>query len=153
MNKLIQCARPVAAIAAAVALLTGCNSPTDVTAEDLQGTWLASQARYSGLEDQKNDNYDLIENGYTVVFFSDGRGNFTIELTDQDGLSELITGTMAFGGTAVDVTSEGSTSEGEVFLEDEQIAFSMTSGIKFDFNGNGTETPARLLLVMNRVSD
>ena len=147
--KQLRIATPVVAIV----LMAGCNSPTDVTAGDLRGTWLASQARYSGLEDQKNDNYDLIDNGYTVVFFSDGEGSFTIELTDPDGVSQFITGTMVFDGTAVDVTSGGSTQAGEVFLEDEQVAFSMTSGIEFDFNGNGTETPARLLLVMNRVPD
>jgi hypothetical protein len=147
MKKLTRIVTPVMA----VLLMAACNSPTDVTAGDLEGTWIASQARYSGLEDQKNNNFDLIENGYTVVFTSDGTGDFAIELTDPDGVSSFITGTLDFSGTAVTVTREGITQAGEVFLEDDQVAFSLTSGIEFDF-GNGQETPARLLLVMNRES-
>jgi hypothetical protein len=153
MKKLIRVATPVIAPVMAIALMAGCNSATEVFVEDLEGTWLASQARYSGLEDAKNNNFDLIENGFTAVFISDGSGDFVIRLDDPDGESEFVTGTLVIDGTNLLVTTQDGGGDGEVFLEGEQVAFSLTGGIEFDFNGDGRETDARLLLVMDRIGD
>ena len=149
MKKLVLIAAPVMAIA----LMAGCKSPSEVFVEDLEGTWLASQARYSGLEDAKNNNYDLIENGFTAVFISDGSGDFAIRLDDPEGESEFVIGTLEIDGTNVLVTTTDGGGDGEIFLEGEQVAFSLTGGIEFDFNGDGRETEAMLLLVMDRVAD
>ena len=150
MKMLVRIATPFLALA----LMAGCKSATEVFVEDLEGIWLASQARYSGVEDAKNNNYDLIENGFTVVFVSDGSGDYAIQLTDPEGLSEFLTGTLTIDGTNIVIDpDDGTTGDGEVFLEGEQVAFSLTGGIEFDFNGDGRETDARLLLVMDRVAD
>jgi len=146
MKKIVRIATPVLAIA----LMAGCKSATDVQVNDLQGTWLASQARYSGIENPKNNNFDLIEEGFTVVFASDGSGDFVIRLDDPEGESEFIAGTLEIDGTNV-VVDDGART-GEVFLEGDQMAFSIDGGLEVDFNGNGEEIPARLLLVLDRES-
>jgi len=147
MKNLARIATPVMAIV----LMAGCKSATEVQVSELQGTWLASQARYSGLEDPKNNNFDLIEEGFTVVFASDGSGDFAVRLDDPDGGSEVITGTMAIDGTNVVITGNIDRT-GEVFVEGDQMAFSIDGGLEVDFNGNGEEIPARLLLVLDRES-
>jgi len=137
---------------AVVALTAGCKSATEVETTDLEGTWVASEARIVEIAAPKENNFDLIELGYTAVFVSDGTGAFLIRLESPEDDSELITGTMEIDGTNVVVTTAEGVSSGEVFLEDEQAALSLTAGLTFDFKGDGEEKPAKLLLVMDRQS-
>ena len=58
---------------------------------------------------------------------------------------------MDIDGTNVVVTTDTSTGTGEVFVEDDQAALSLTGGLTFDFKGDGTEVPAKLLMVMDRI--
>jgi len=136
---------------AVVALTAGCKSATEVETTDLEGTWVASEARILEIAAPKENNFDLIDLGYTAVFVSDGTGAFLIRLESPEDDGQVITGTMEIDGTNVVVTTDASTGTGEVFLEDEQAALSLTGGITFDFKGDGTEVPAKLLLVMDRV--
>ena len=135
-----------------VALGAGCASPTDVEVSDLQGRWLASEARFVDLEIPKENNTDIIQLGYTVVFVSDGSGDFVLRLDDPEDETRFIRGTMAIDGTDVVVETDDATGSGEVFLQDEQVALSLTAGLTFDFKGDGTERPAKLTLVMDRQS-
>jgi len=140
------------ALLAVIGFTSGCESSTDVQVEDLEGTWIASQVRIVDIELPKESNFDLIELGYQAIFVSTATGSFTIRLDDPEGESEFITGTLVTDGTDVVVETENGTSSGEVFLEDEQAALSITAGLTFDFNENGEEKPAKLLLVMDRQS-
>lgn len=144
--------KPFAATMIALMGLAGCQTPTDVELSDLEGTWLASEVRILEIAQPKQNNFDLIELGYTAVFVSDGSGAFEIRLDDPEDETEFISGTMAIDGTDVVVDTGNTTGTGEVFLEDEQAALSLTGGITFDFKGDGTEVPAKLLLVMDRLS-
>ncbi len=136
-----------------LAFLIGCESPTDVEVADLEGTWIATQARYVDEELPKENNTDILDLGYEVAFSSDGTGDFRMRIDDPDGGSQFVTGTLVIDGTVVDVTTENGESTGEVFLENEQVAFSITAGLTFDFKGDGEEIPAKLVLVMDRISD
>ena len=132
--------------------LAACESSTDVTVADLQGTWVASEVRIVDIEIPKENNFDLIELGYSAIFVSDGSGDFVIRLDDPEDESEFIMGTLEIDGTDVILRTADSEGTGEVFLEDEQAALSLTGGLTFDFKGDGTEKPAKLLLVMDRES-
>ena len=129
----------------------GCQSTTEVQVTDLQGTWVASEARIENLEALKLGNIDLIEEGYTVTFVSPGDGQFTLSLNPPDGEPQVIAGTMEIDGTDMTVTTTENVTSGEVFYQDEQAALSMTAGLTFDFSGNGQEVPAKLLVVMDRI--
>ncbi|MDP2469346.1 MAG: hypothetical protein Q8W46_00680 [Candidatus Palauibacterales bacterium] len=137
-----------------VALLgaIGCQSATEVYVSNLQGTWVASEARIENLAGYKLGNVDLIGLDYEVTFASPGNGDFTIRLDPPEGDSEYITGILEIDGTSTTVTTTGSITSGEVFYQDEQAALSMTAGLTYDFSGNGQEVPAKLLIVMERVS-
>lgn len=135
-----------------LAVGAACQSATDVEVADLQGIWVASQVRFVDLEIPKENNVDLVELGYSAVFVSDASGAFVIRLDDPEGGSEFIRGTLETDGTDVVVETDDATGAGEVFLEDEQVALSLTAGLTFDFKGDGTERPAKLLLVMDRES-
>jgi hypothetical protein len=140
------------AIVVALLAAVGCESATDVQVADLQGTWVASEAIIEDLAGFKLGNFDLIELDYTVTFTSPGDGDFTIRLAPPEGDPEFITGNLEIDGTDVTVTTAENVTAGEVFHQDEQAALSLTAGLTYDFSGNGEEVPAKLLLVMDRVS-
>jgi hypothetical protein len=141
-----------AGLAAVLVAAMGCQSTTDVQVTDLQGTWVASEVRIVDLELPKENNFDLVELGYSAVFVSPGTGEFTIRLEPPEGESEYIVGTMEIDGTDVVVTTDETVGSGEVFFEDDQAALSITAGLTYDFGGKGEEKPAKLLLVMDRQS-
>lgn len=141
----------VGMILAVMGLTSGCRSATEVETTDLEGAWVASEARILEIAAPKENNFDLIQLGYTASFVSDGTGAFVIRLVSPEDDDQVITGTMDIDGTNVVVTTDTSTGTGEVFVEDEQAALSLTGGLTFDFKGDGTEVPAKLLMVMDRI--
>ena len=139
---------------AAMIVLVGsaaCQTPTDVELSDLEGSWIASEVRILEIAQPKENNFDLIQLGYTAGFVSDGTGAFVLRLLSPEDDDRIITGTMDIDGTKVVVTTADATGTGEVFLEDEQAALSLTGGLTFDFKGDGSEEPAKLLMVMDRI--
>lgn len=140
------------AIGAAAVTILGCESSTEVNVGDLEGTWSATEARIEDLEAYKLGNVDLIAEGYAVTFSSPGNGDFTLVLDPPEGDPQYVIGTMVIDGTRTTVTTEDNVTEGEVFYQDDQAALSMTAGLTYDFSGNGQEKPAKLLIVMDRVS-
>lgn len=152
MNVRSKRGRGRARLTAILVAVVGCQSPTDVEVADLKGTWVASQVRILDIELPKEFNFDLIELGYGAVFSSPGNGDFTLRLAPPEGEPQYIVGSLATDRTDITITTNQGVSSGEVFLEGEQIALSLTAGLTYDFAGKGVEKPAKLLLVMDRES-
>jgi len=141
----------VGTIVAVMGLTSGCRSATEVETTDLQGAWVGTEVRIVEIAAPKENNFDLIQLGYTAGFVSDGTGAFVLRLESPEDDDRVITGTMDIDGTNVVVTTDTSTGTGEVFVEDDQAALSLTGGLTFDFKGDGSEEPAKLLMVMDRI--
>ncbi|MCL7960557.1 MAG: hypothetical protein M8861_10215 [marine benthic group bacterium] len=139
------------AVVSILLVAAGCQSATEVQITDLEGAWVASEARVEDLAGYKLGNFDLVEEGYTVTFVSPGDGRFTLSLIPPDGDPQVIGGTMEIDGTDTMLTTDGSVTSGEVFHQDDQAALSLTAGLTWDFSGNGQEVPAKLLIVMDRI--
>ena len=139
-------------IVAAMGITSGCRSATEVETTDLEGAWVGTEVRMVEIAQPKENNFDLIELGYTAGFVSDGTGAFVLRLDSPEDDDRVITGTMEIDGTKVAVTTADANGTGEVFVEDDQAALSLTGGLTFDFKGDGTEVPAKLLIVMDRIS-
>ena len=138
-------------IVAIVSLTSGCRSATEVETTDLQGAWVGTEVRILEIAQPKENNFDLIQLGYTAGFVSDGTGAFVLRLVSPEDDERVTTGTMDIDGTNVVVTTSTSTGTGEVFVEGDQAALSLTGGLTFDFKGDGSEEPAKLLMVMDRI--
>jgi hypothetical protein len=139
-------------IVAIIGLTSGCRSATEVETTDLQGAWVGTEVRIIEIAQPKENNFDLIQLGYSAGFVSDGTGAFVIRLVSPEDEDQVINGRMDIDGTNVVVTTDTSTGTGEVFVQDDQAALSLTGGLTFDFKGDGTEVPAKLLMVMDRIS-
>lgn len=142
------------ALGALLLVATGCQSATEVEVSELDGTWVATEARLEDLAGFKLGNIDLIGEGYNVAFSSPGDGTFTLLLDPPEGDPDYVTGTMEINGTRAVFTTAANTTDGQVFYDpdDYQLALSITGGLTYDFSGNGVEVPAKLLVVMDRVS-
>jgi hypothetical protein len=138
-------------IVAIIGLTSGCRSATEVETTDLQGAWVGTEVRIIEIAQPKENNFDLIQLGYSAGFVSDGTGAFVIRLVSPEDEDQVINGTMDIDGTKVVVTTDDATGTGEVFVQDEQAALSLTGGLTFDFKGDGSEEPAKLLMVMDRI--
>ena len=138
-------------IVAIMSLTSGCRSATEVETTDLQGAWVGTEVRILEIAQPKENNFDLIQLGYTAGFVSDGTGAFVLRLVSPEDDERVTTGTMDIDGTNVVVTTSTSTGTGEVFVEGDQAALSLTGGLTFDFKGDGSEEPAKLLMVMDRI--
>ena len=138
-------------IVAIIGLTSGCRSATEVETTDLQGAWVGTEVRIIEIAQPKENNFDLIQLGYSAGFVSDGTGAFVIRLVSPEDEDQVINGRMDIDGTKVVVTTDDATGTGEVFVQDEQAALSLTGGLTFDFKGDGSEVPAKLLMVMDRI--
>lgn len=138
-------------IVAIIGLTSGCRSATEVETTDLQGAWVGTEVRIIEIAQPKENNFDLIQLGYSAGFVSDGTGAFVIRLVSPEDEDQVINGRMDIDGTKVVVTTDDATGTGEVFVQDEQAALSLTGGLTFDFKGDGSEEPAKLLMVMDRI--
>ena len=134
-----------------VVFLLACEPVNSIEVQELEGTWIASQARFVEIAFPKRNNVDIIELGYEVTFDSDAQGSFVLVIDAPDGSSLERVGAMVVDGKNLTVTTDQAATAGEVFKEGEQIAFRILAGLSYDFDGFGEEVPVRLLLVMDRV--
>ena len=134
--------------------VTACKSITNsVHIQDLVGFWVASEARFA---DPGNPNHsvDLIALDWTATMSIEADGSYTIALTAPGEMPTLTSGTVEIEGTndVVLHRAGADVGEGEVFLEDDQVAFLFDefAGFEWDLHGNGRPVPVTLLLVMDR---
>lgn len=138
----------IAALAIA-GLTLGCRSLQSVEPYELEGSWVASQARFVEIAAPKRNNVDILDLGYQVGMVFDDAGNFVLIITGPGGEAAGASGKIAIDGT--DITFVTGTGEGELFVESDQMAIRLTAGLTFNF-GDGRDVPARLLLVMDRIA-
>ena len=136
-------------VAVFAATTLACQPLTEVDPADLEGFWLAEEARWIEIEAPKRNNVDLIDRGYAITMDLDATGNFVILLVEPGGALDIVTGVVVIDGTTLQVTTQNGTGDGDVFLEGDQVAFRLTGGFEFEFD-DGRTVPARLLLVLNR---
>ena len=136
----------------AVWLAGGCRAITEVQPEELEGTWIASQARFLDPLASKQHNVDLIEEGWEVVFQSPGDGTFRLIVQEPDLPPDVTPGTLVISGPLIALMTENGEGAGEIFLEDDQVAFRLSIGLEFVYNPGEDPVPSTLLLVMDRIS-
>jgi hypothetical protein len=142
-----------AAVLAGVLLGSGCLVATDVELAELVGDWTASQAE---LADPANLNQriDITSLGWEVTLTIAEDGAYELVILEPGAEPDERSGTLVVenGKDLVLTNVEGRTGEGEVFLEDDQVAFMFDefAGLTADIYGTGEPIPVTLLLVMER---
>lgn len=137
----------IGAVLASLALAPGCLVVNDVEVSDLVGDWIATQARLANPSDL-NETIDITELGWEVTLRIGSDGSYTTTLLEPGEPPFVRTGTLTVenGKDLIFERSDGLAGSGEVFLEDDQVAF------RFDEFPNPIEesNTVTLLLVMVR---
>ena len=144
----------VTASAVACAAALACT-PTEVELSEIAGSWTATSALFSDLANPNDPELvELISLGWVLTLDIMESGDFTLTVDEPGEPQQTLTGTMTVDGVDLTATVTGQQpSTGEVFLEADQLALRLTAGedLNWDFNGDGEDEPALLLLVMDRI--
>jgi hypothetical protein len=128
--------------------IAACNDVAGVEVQDLVGQWTTTNMAVISLQNT-NDLVNLGEMGWTANMDVDNDGVFTLSVREGDGTNRSpIDGRMEVDGHNVTWTIENKAYLGEVWKEHEQISYQLEGGYNYDFNGDGTATPAKLSLVV-----
>ncbi len=157
MNRMTHGTRgPVALALALAGLLTasGCLVVADVSLPDIVGDWVATEARLANVANI-NETLDVTALGWDVTLQIEADGTFVLTIQGPGDVPPPLTGIVTVeNGKDLTVTrASGSVADGEVFLEDDQIAimFDKFSGLEpQDIHGDDNPIPVTLLLVMVR---
>ena len=140
----------VIALASAPIVIAGCGSIAAVETADLEGFWIASQARFVEIAAPKRNNEDIILLGFEVEMQIDAAGNFVLTIFDPEGEADSVVGILTVtDGRALTLATDNGAGQGEAFLQDDRVAFRLEAGLIFNF-GDGRDVESSLLLVMDR---
>ncbi len=134
----------------ALILMTGCGDDDGMGTDpdDIAGTWTATMMLFTEVA-APNDEVDLVvDEGavLTLVLSADETYTFTFVLDPEN---ENETGTYTTTSTTITITPTGGTDETFGLVRDEDV-MTLTGDDTFDFNDDGTETAAALVITLTR---
>jgi hypothetical protein len=133
-------------LASAITILAlGLGACSDSTSpEELAGTYDVTVFEFTN-PDSTAEKVDLVDEGAVIEITISAAGAFTI---DVDGDTE--TGTITIDGNDVTITVGGDAATGTIDQNGDTVTITLDTGVEFDFDGDGTDDPATLRIVMTR---
>jgi hypothetical protein len=132
-------------VAAGIALLGACGGPTEITVENLEGTWDATEYLFtnSANSSQTADIVALFGATMTLVVQSDG----TTTSTFNDGQGGTSSNSGTFNASGSSLTLAGVTYQATL----DGDALTLTSATAaYDFDDNGSDDPATVSITLER---
>jgi hypothetical protein len=129
---------------AAVAVLVACGDSTGITAEDLEGTWEASEIVFTNSANP-SETVDLIDIGASLTVTVSASGTVSTVFDNGEGGTDSDSGTLGVDGTTL--TIGGDTFEAE---RSGDVLTLTDATSEFDFDEDGTDEPATLVVVLVR---
>ena len=148
--------RHILTSALALIAMTACSDSdaTSVEAVDLQGTWSAASMVVTSVADPSLT-ADLIALGTTVSVMFAADGTYTVTINDPGIPTETETGTYSVSGSTLTLVE---TFEGQVQPPEEITiilngnSMTLTMDDHWDFDDNGTDDPAIMVVGLTRSS-
>jgi len=136
--------------ALALILIAGCDDDegTGLDPDDIAGTWTATSMLFTEVA-APNDEVDLVVDEGAVLTLglaADGTYTFTFVLAPEN---EDEAGTYTTTSTTITITPMGEAAETFGLVRDEDV-MTLTDTDTFDFNDDGTETAATLVITLTR---
>lgn len=132
-------------------LFTSCGSDdgpsltgTGISISDIQGNWTATRAVFDIAGTGASQRIDVVEEGGSVTLSIQANGRFTLSVTVPGRSAEVSTGQLGFDEDLLVVTYDDDPDEEEFFgIQSTSTTLSINGSAEFDFDGDGTEEPAR----------
>jgi len=120
-----------------------------VAPEDIAGTWTATQFEFTSVANS-SVTFDVIGEGGSASLTFNANGTYSITFA-LGGPPETDSGTYAIDGSRFTL-DEGTGDEvsGTIDLSGDTLTLRITQGIEFDFDDDGTDEAATVVIVLTR---
>lgn len=129
-----------ALLASTLLLVFACGSddPTDVTANDLAGTWIATSFVFTSIDNPSNS-VDAIAAGASFTLSVTDDGHYSATSAAPGNQPDVDQGTLTLEGNAITLNGSDDTISGTYELSGNTLTVHLTGGVEFDFDGTGDE--------------
>lgn len=118
---------------------------------DIAGSWIATSAVFDIAGTGPSQRIDVVEEGGTVTLVIQNNGRFTLTVTQVGEAPEVTTGRLGFDEDLLVVSYDDDPDEFEFFgSQFSGNNLSIQGPAEFDFDGDGTDDPARVSLDLVR---
>lgn len=132
-------------VATAAALLGACGSPTEITVENLEGTWDAIAYVYTNKANTSQTADIVALDGATMVVTVQANGTTTSTFNDGKGGSSSNSGTFEAEGQTLTLAGVAY----QASLDGDYLSLMNDSG-QYDFDANGSTEPATVNILLRR---
>lgn len=140
----------LAALLVGTAFALGCGDSTGITLDALNGTWNATEFRFTNPANS-SQSVELIGLGGSFSVTITVEGNFTTVMTVPGDPAETRSGTVSIGGDTLTIAESGQGSPTEYLATRDGSTLTLTTSDEdFDFDGDGTDDPALLRIVLQK---
>jgi len=136
--------RRMLAVGTVVAALVACGDSTGITAEDLAGTWEATEIVFTN-QANTSESVDVVDLGASLTVTVSASGTVSTVFDDGQGGTDSDSGTLSVDGSTLTIggeTFEAERSGDELTLTD--------ATNEFDFDDDGTDEAANLVIRLVR---
>jgi hypothetical protein len=136
-------------IFAVIGLATAVACGDSVAPEDIAGDWTATSFVFTSVDDP-DLTADIIDLGGSVSLTLNANGTYSITFT-LGGVPETDGGTYTIDGSDITL-DEGDSDEvsGTIDLSGDTMTIRLTDGVEFDFDDDGTDESATVVIVLTR---
>ena len=133
----------VLAAGAMVVAVAACSDSTGITVEDLVGTWEATEIVFTNSANP-SETVDGIDLGVSLTVTINSAGTVTTVFDDGQGGTDTDSGTLSVDGSTLTIGSDTFEAErsGDVLT--------LTGDVEFDFDEDGSDDPASVLIRLER---
>ncbi len=134
-------------LALALVVSTACSE--SLAPDDIVGTYDATTMVFTSVADP-NTTADVLAMGYTFTIQFNANGTLSTAFT-LGGSTDTDSGTYMIDGSNFTLTIGGDPSTGTISKSGDRLTIMLMTGVEFDFNDDGTDEPATLRLVVERL--
>lgn len=134
----------------AAAFTLSCGDATGIDIADLVGTWNASKLEFTSAANATLK-ADVVGLGGSLSITFASNGSFTLTEREPGELANTRTGTFLLKGDTLTISESGQGSPTDFRTSLSGSTLTLTNDDdEYDFNNDGTEEPARLIVVLNK---
>lgn len=130
--------------AGALVAAVACGDSTGITAEDLAGTWEATEIVFTN-QANTSESVDLVDLGASLTVTVEASGTVTAVFDDGQGGTDSDSGTLGVDGSTL--TIGGDTFEAD--RSGDQLTLTDATS-EYDFDDDGSDDPATLVIRLVR---
>lgn len=141
--------RSLAVALGGATLLVGAACSDSLAPADVAGTWDATSVVFTSVADPSTNSGNVILAGASLSITLGENGSASLTIDDGSG-PDTQTGTFSIDGSDLTLTLNGDVSTGTIELNGDTLTVRINTGAQFDFDNDGTDEDATLVVILTR---